>query len=84
MRSDRRDVQEIANDSGWLLHRKIEEDAPNRMFRILQRVSKEPYNVIGAIACQTMRTEDRELSVFFGFFTSNWPMSIAVHREMAT
>lgn len=66
---------------------KIEEVAPNRMFRILQRISQEPYNVIGAIACQTMRTEDREAKKFLYslvFFTSNWPMSILVHREMAT
>lgn len=45
-------VQQIANDSVFFT--KGDKAYADRMLMILQRVSQEPYNVIGTIACQTM------------------------------
>lgn len=38
----------------------MEKRHANRMLKILQHVSQEPYNVIGTIACQTMELGFKE------------------------
>lgn len=67
-------VQQIANDS--VFFSKGEKAFADRMLKILQHVSQEPYNVIGTIACQTMELWVKEkfehffLSFFQWFFLS--------------